>query len=218
MVKYILTISFSLVCFIVSAQHHDHQARFGVRLGLNKASNYGREYNEQDKRTPFDHKIGFVGGIYVNSELTEHFWLKHEFMYVNKIYTYDTLGQKPRVTQHYIDAYPLLAAFHIKGFQIFGGPAFSLFLAQGKEYLDTLQKIKATTDISDRNIFEIGYITGIEYEFPFGLNLGVRYIKQFSSLFQTPKNGPRVDVFSQNLLFTVGYSLGKTHKTFKLEE
>ncbi|HEX8545442.1 MAG TPA: outer membrane beta-barrel protein [Cytophagaceae bacterium] len=216
--KYILTLSLFLFGFIVSAQHHDHQARFGVRLGLNKSSNYGRQYEEWDKITPFENKLSFTGGIYVNSELTEHFWLKHEFMYVNKIYTYDTLGQALKVSQHYIDVYPLNATFHIKGFQIFGGPAFSLFLAQGKEYLDTLKKVKATTDISNRNIFEIGYITGIEYEFPFGLNLGIRYIKQFTSLFQTEKNGPRVDIFSQNLLFTVGYSLGKTHKTFKLEE
>ena len=218
MIKYSLTLCFSLFCLMLSAQHHDSQAHFGVRLGLNNASNYGREYNERDKVTPFKNKLSFTGGIYVNSELTDHFWLKHEFMYVNKISNYDSSGQSLKVSQHYIDVYPLNATFHIKGFQIFGGPAFSLFLAQSREYIDSLQKIRASTDISDRNIFEIGYITGIEYEFPFGLNLGVRYIKQFTSLYQTEKNGPRVDIFSQNWLFTLGYSLGKTHKTFKMTE
>lgn len=223
--KKFLLLSLLLLSFQMYGQHNT-SAHFGVKVGVNYPSYYGRDYNADKTSLNINNQRGFTAGIYVNSELSDYFWLKHEFMFVNKNYTYDqtvqgllssTTYRDLNVSQFYIDAYPLNATAHFKGLQFLGGPAVSFLLAQNKEIVNSNREIETSTEISDRNIFEIGYVLGIEYEIFFGLNVGARFVKQYTSIFQSSQ-GKRKDYFSQNLLFTLGYSIGKNHHKRKHDD
>lgn len=228
--KKFLLLSLLLLSFQMYGQHHNTSAHFGVKVGVNYPSYYGRDYNADKASLNIKNQRGFTAGIYVNSELSDYFWLKHEFMFVNKNYTYDetvpglvpglsstTTFRDLNVSQYYIDAYPLNAAAHFKGLQLLGGPAVSFLLAQNKEVVNSNGEIETSTEISDRNIFEIGYVLGFEYEIFFGLNVGARFVKQYTSIFQSSQ-GKRKDYFSQNWLFTLGYSIGKKHHKRKHDD
>jgi hypothetical protein len=157
-----------------------------------------------------ERRITPAGGFYINSKAGDYFWFKHEVNYINRGYSYDSAGL--RVNQHYLDVYPLSPTFHFKGGQLFAGPSASFLIVHSQEIINSNGDKEIVYETEDRNILEFGLVAGIEYEFPFGVNIGARYIRGFTSWMQPVKNQPRVEIFNQAFLFTAGFTFGAKEK------
>lgn len=191
---------------------YGQKAKFGVRLGVSFPKIIGDDVkNDSNDYTP---RLG--GGIYVNSKVGEYFWIKHEINYSNRGFNSEgPKGRTLRTNQHYIDIYPLNLAFHIKGFQIFAGPSVSLLVVKTYERINSSGNVvveKSDLEQEGRNMAEIGAVAGVEYEFPFGLNVGARYLRGFTSLVAPVKNQPKVEAYSQALFVTLGYTINANKK------
>ncbi|MFN6946763.1 MAG: porin family protein [Cytophagaceae bacterium] len=188
-------------------------ANFGLRVGGALNSWTGEDGSMRMNESGVSPKWGPTAGFYINSTPSDYFWIKTEFMYVGRGLTTVSGGRTLQETDHYIDIYPITPAFHFYGFQLFAGPAISVFAAQSHQYYDPIEdRIRVDTDTDGRNIFQFGLVAGIEYEAPFGLNVGVRYVRHFSSIFEPTEHlntRTRVESYNSTLLFTLGFTFGK---------
>lgn len=150
-------------------------------------------------------KSSFTGALAVNSKISDFFWLKHEFWYIQRgtTVTGDQLDDNYTYTRHYIDLAPVLFTFNFKGFQVFGGPQAGVMMFKKDEYT-----IGSTTtkyeDSTDDTILDYGAVFGAEYEFPFGLNIGARVFKGFNKL--NPNNDQ--SWFNNTTVITTGWTFG----------
>lgn len=202
--KKLLLASILVVAF--SAVHAQH-AKFGIRLGASNTGYSGMDYDSDDELR----KWSPMGGFYINSMVSDYFWIKTEFNFVNRGVAYMDDGKKLRSNFYYVDAYPLCPAFHFEGAQLFAGPSISFLASSTSQYLDDQGRVRteADTELEGFNRLDIGFVAGIEYEFNFGLNLGFRYVKGFSSLFEPMSGVPRFEMFNNAMLITIGYTIGR---------
>src|SRR5690606_36518811 len=109
-------------------------------------------------------------------------------------------------------------AFHIEGAQLFAGPSISILMAGNYQQHDSTGRIETINytqdDFDDINLnrLDFGLVAGVEYEFPFGLNAGFRYVRGFSSLFLPVSGQPKVEIHNIAFLFTIGYTIAKAKK------
>ena len=59
------------------------------------------------------------------------------------------------------------------------------------------------------SIIDYGYVAGFEYELPFGLNAGIRYMQGFGSVLETPEGESRTNAYNRDLRVSLGYTFGK---------
>ena len=143
--------------------------------------------------------------------MNDYFWIKTEFNYVNRGYTQQSQGQTLKTNYYYIDAYPITPAFHVKGAQIFAGPSISLLVASNRDTLinGSVERV-SDNELKGFNRYDVGIMAGFEYEFNFGLNLGVRVVHGFTSLYEpSPSTKVQTQWFNQNYLVTIGYTIGR---------
>lgn len=189
------------------------KGHLGFRVGASNTSYYGSDFADAKNSESIQTIIKPTAGFYVNSEVSDYFWIKTEFNYVNRGYTHIESGQKLHTNYYCIDLYPITPAFHYKGFQLFAGPSVSLLVASQKEEIVNGQVKKVNDNkLEGINRYDVGVMAGIEYEFNFGVNLGARYVHGFTSLYE-PVNNVQAQWFNQSFLFTVGYSIGKKPKS-----
>lgn len=135
---------------------------------------------------------------------------------MNRGYTHEQMGQTLRTNYYCIDIYPVTPTFHFKGLQLFAGPSISLIVASQKDSIISGQVKKISDNKMDGlNRYDLGVMAGIEYEFNFGLNLGVRMTHGFTSVYQkNSTTNVQTQWFNQTYLLTIGYTIGRkpTHK------
>jgi hypothetical protein len=205
-------LSVLLMLFVVTAVSASAQkGYFGFRAGASASGYYGSDFNEAKDSFAIASIWTPTAGFYVNSFVNDYFWIKTEFNYVNRGYTQQSQGQTLKTNYYYIDAYPITPAFHFKGAQIFAGPSVSLLVAANKDTLvnGSVERI-SDNELKGFNRYDIGMMAGFEYEFNFGLNLGVRVVRGFTSLYE-PNSATKVQTqwFNQNYLITIGYTIGR---------
>lgn len=197
----------------------------------------------------------FHAGFQINSEISDYFWLKHEFIFATKGFSfkgtkftetvtavdssYDLLTGKfdglnytteedeseidLRYRSYHVDILPVSLAGHYEGLQLFVGPYVSVMLASnwidatnaqvttpGNEDFNYLTNDPGQTSVSRTlSIIDYGYVAGFEYELPFGLHAGIRYMQGFGSVLETPEGESRTNAFNRDLRMSLGYTFGK---------
>lgn len=207
---------------------------FGIKAGFAQSSFYGDNLNllsSNGKTTPLN---GFILGITANSMLGKYFWLKHEFGFnqngANIMLSDSINGEyKSTLKTHNLYLLPICPAFHIKGFQLYAGPYLSGLLAG-----NILRKDSLGLEFNDNSIFgndketsvfnkylqkfDFGIVAGLEYEFKFGLNIGVRYTQGFVPLLDNAnvntfgQDNPEIKIYNQQWNVSIGYSFNGNKK------
>lgn len=203
--KKILLVLVLIVPCVTMAQ----QANYGIRVGVSESFYRGSDF--QDTSTFYSNNIQPTAGLYVNYSVTDLFWIKSEFNFMNRSFDRkDGLGNSLRENYYYIDIHPVTPTIKYKGFQVFAGPAVSLLLTSKKDSVNTNDNTIVTysdANLYAKNRYDLGFVCGVEYEYKNLVNIGVRYTHGFTSIFQTPQNADRnIHWYNHSFLFTVGYS------------
>jgi hypothetical protein len=205
---------------------------FGLKAGYTQGNFYGNEIDYLFAEGTTKWIAGFHAGIMVNSEISKHFWLKHELIFSQRgaiVTLFDSLtgNYSSKLKTYYLDLYPLNPTFHYKRFQLYGGPYISLLThanIQRKNENGVLFKDKSifgdASQFEDNSKylqkFDFGMNLGIEYQFPFGFFIGAKYNHGFIDIFQyansytlnDPKTTP-IKIYNRAFWVSVGYSFGK---------
>lgn len=210
---------------------------FGLKAGYTHSNLYGSEIDYIFADNKADWLPGFHAGIFINSQLSKYFWLKHELIFSQRgagITLSDSInGPFPsQLKTYYVDLYPINLCFHIKGLQIYSGPYISALTHASIQRKDINGNL-----FNDNSIFgdpgnregdnenkylqkfDFGVNAGIEYQFPFGVILGVKYNHGFTDIFQYANsytNGDtkldNIKIYNRSLLFSIGYTLVRNKK------
>lgn len=208
---FIAVFSFTTLAFSQSKS----KSKFGIRLGGAYTDYYGADYKKlRDTDSTIEGKWSPSGGFYINTMVSDYFWVKTEFNFVNRGGRWSENDKSLKQNLYYLDLYPATLAFHIKGAQLFAGPSVGILMAGNYQRLENgeVKTINYTQDDMDNqnmNRLDFGLVAGVEYEFNFGLNAGVRYLRGFSSYLISESGTPRFDMFNKALVFSVGFTIGR---------
>jgi hypothetical protein len=194
-------------------------ANLGFRAGISQSRFYGSDY--KDTSAYYSSVIQPTIGIFVNYYLSKNWWVKTEFNFMNRSFDRkDELDNKFRENFYYIDIHPVTPAYHYKGFQLFIGPAVSLLVTSKKDSLNSVTNDIITygdANLIEKNRYDLGFVAGMEYEFRERYNIGFRYTRGFTPIYQTAVNASSsTKWFNESFLLTLGYSIGiKSHASNK---
>lgn len=215
--KKIITIGLMLFCSIISKAQDGLD--FGIKGGLNwsylKGKDIGNLSNGGEARELSGQMIGFT----VNNKLSSGFWLKHEVFYSRRLMTIqldDAIHPifRSELKRGYIDLFPATPTYHYQRFQLYSGPYIEMLLnasVQRKDENGNLYTDKSFFGASDvkgnySQKFDAGLVIGAEYEFPFGINIGARFMRGFVPLIEDSALKDQWRIYNQSLAFTIGYS------------
>ncbi len=209
------------------------ETRFGIKAGFTSANVYGSDLSQLSTGGATSPLSGFHFGIFVNSKISKYFWIKSEVLTIQKgsvLQFNDNSGKpyKSNFKSQYIDVYPISPTFHYKGFQLMAGPYVGMLIKSSYQY-DSLGKLYTNSSIfgsnSSLNVYrqkiDAGIVVGAEYEFKWGISIGVRYTKGFVPLFENasalvinPSSPalPSQKIYNENLSISIGYSFGGHQK------
>lgn len=184
-------------------------ARFGIKAGLNLADVAGGSTGESTKVL-----AGLNAGLMADFSFGNHFSFHPELLYSEKGAKYagvdeaTGLGLTGRGRTAYLDL-PLLLRLSSNGFFAEAGPQLGYLVAVKDEYTLDVPGIGSfpdkSTDKEGYRRLDAGYVLGVGYQLPQGLEFGVRYNGGFSDL-ADPSESPKLrnSVFQ----FQVGYLFG----------
>ena len=193
------SLSLGLLIGIASAANAQ-EARFGVKAGVNLASLTNN--NTESKKN----LVGFAAGLMADFSFSDLISLHPEVLFSQKGVKYTSGGggytgsNTTQIRINYIDV-PLLLRVKADGLFFEAGPQVG-FLASRKYEIDNTT-ISTSTD-GTRKV-DVGYIAGVGYQLPQGLEVGVRYNGGISDL-----NDPSVGTKTRNSVFQfqLGYLFG----------
>ena len=188
-------------------------ASFGLKAGLNVSTitgGGGQGYGYQ-------YRAGFSGGLLADLPLSDHLSFHPELLYSQKGAKYsgaDELGGVPvsingNLRLHYLDL-PLLLRLKSNGLFFEVGPQLGYLLGVKQEATVTVPGLPSftdnDTDLTGHRRLDVGYVLGLGYQLPQGLEFGLRYNGGISDL-QNPSDDPKL----RNSVFQaqVGYAFGK---------
>jgi len=188
--------AFLLFGLSIASASHAQRFHWGAKGGIT-ISNYAGQGTDD-----FKPLAGFHGGLVGNLPLDQDdsFSLQSELLYTQRGASVVQDGRRFTSRLHYIDL-PVLARLRIAGFLVEAGPQFGYLVDNDKRFTGpavsvTYQKV------------DVGYVGGIGYQLPNGVNAGVRYNGGLSDIFNEVIGGtinPRNTAFQ----LYVGYLVGK---------
>ncbi|MCW3464147.1 porin family protein [Chitinophaga nivalis] len=216
--KYIITCSLCLLLHItVRAQQSN--LSFGIKAGINQAGLTGGMIDSLSTGGATSKQTGIQIGVSLNHQFSKYCWLKQELFYsLRRVQLQLADDTHPAYNSPFrrqsIDLFPASPTFHYKGFQVFAGPFISMLLTaslqrrddNGNTYTDKSLYGTATADNKYSHKFDAGLAAGLEYEFPLGINIGVRYMRGFVPIIENAAAQQQWQIFNQTAAFTVGYS------------
>ena len=211
---------------------------FGLKAGYTYSNLYGSELDYIFSGNKTNWLSGFHAGILVNTQMSKYFWLKHELIFSQRgavVLLSDSINENyySKLKTYYLDLYPSSLTFHYRGFQIYAGPYFSIL-----SYAVIQRKDKNANMYLDRSPFgypgnfeeehkylqkfDFGINAGLEYQFPLGLLIGVKYNHGLLDIYQYANSYTfddtkldKIKIFSRSLMFSLGYSLVRCKKRNK---
>lgn len=204
---------------VASAQ----QAQFGIKGGLGLASVTGDDVKGAKRLA------GFQAGVMADFGLNESFSFHPELLYSQKgakreeeysyfiggVSTVSNYNAKARL--HYVDL-PLLVRAKLAGFFVEAGPQVGLLVGQRAQYTTVTNTYSPTgtllasdreddTDTSsdDLHKLDVGYVLGLGYHLPLGLEAGVRYN---GGITKVAKGSADSRVYNSVIQFQLGYLFG----------
>ena len=169
------------------------EARFGIKAGLNLANQTNTDANNRKNL------VGAAAGLMADFSFSDLISLHPEVLFSQKGVKYEDGGTTIKSRRTYIDV-PLLLRVKADGLFFEAGPQVG-FLAARK---DENNNIVNTSTNGIRKV-DVGYIAGVGYQLPQGLELGVRYNGGISDV-----NDPSGSTKIRNSVFQfqVGYLFG----------
>lgn len=201
----------------ISAQQED--LTFGFSGGANWSSITGRDIDSLSNDGSSKNLGGLSIGITLDNKMFKHFGFRHEIFYSrrsNTIRISDTINDvfKSKLKRQYIELFPLSPTFYYKGFHLYAGPYIGILLNASVQRKDTQGNIytdksfygtgKALSKYSQK--MDAGFVTGINYEFSNGFNLGARYIHGFVPLIENADTKQQWKIFNESFFVTIGYT------------
>lgn len=230
--KFLITFILALANLMSQAQ--DGETRIGVKAGFTSSNIYGADVAQLSNNGSASALNGFHIGVFVNSKIGQHFWIKSELLTIQKgsvLQIKDKWGQQYRsiFKSQYIDVHPISPTFHFKGFQLFAGPYVSMLLNSSIQQKDSLGATQTNSSIFGlphqnqeyRQKLDVGFVVGLVYELKCGISFGANYTQGFVPLFEniaptvTNPSGPPPPiqkVFNKSLSISLGYSFGGHRK------
>ena len=187
-------LSLAILAGVTSAANA--QTRFGVKAGLNLANITAKDIDGNKNL------LGAAAGVMADVSFSDLISFHPELLFSQKGVRYEETGFKGQVRTNYIDL-PLLLRVKADGLFFEAGPQAGLLVSQKFEANGTT--ISTSTDGTRK--LDIGYIAGVGYQLPAGLEFGVRYnggISDLSDTNNSSSNKTRNSVFQ----FQVGYLFG----------
>jgi hypothetical protein len=202
---------------------------FGLKAGYNHNNIYGSELNYMFANNQTQWLSGFHVGAQVNTQCNKYFWLKHELLFSTRgasVTLTDSINGNytSKLKTYYLDLFPASTTFHVKGFQLYAGPYVSLLTSatiqrkdeKGNPVNDKTIYGDGSNNESERKYlqkFDFGIHAGIEYQFPFGLLIGAKYMNGFIDIFQYANSytfqdtkTDRIKIYNQSVMISLGYS------------
>ena len=158
------------------AQSANGGTRFGLKVGVVAATLAGDNKNFQGD---VQNRFGFQAGITTTTTLGvgKLFELHPELLYSQRGYQVEDVS---KTTFHNIDL-PLLARLNAAGLIFEVGPQVGYLFARKTKFEDS-----AIPDITGRgqlNKLQFGYIVGVGYQLESGPNVGIRYNRSITKLY-----------------------------------
>jgi len=212
-------IIFFLLFFTLKISAQQGELTFGISGGINKSFLNGSDIDSLSTGGSAKSSTGAVIGITVDNKISKHFGLKHELFYGQKLMTLqlnDSIneGFKSKLKRQYIELFPASPTYYYKGIQLYAGPYIGILLNASIQRKDTNGNL-----YTDRSFYgtgqapskysqkmDAGFVTGLNYEFPKGFNLGVRYIRGFVSLIENANTKPQWEIYNESFFVTIGYT------------
>ncbi|ERM81731.1 hypothetical protein P872_19280 [Rhodonellum psychrophilum GCM71 = DSM 17998] len=186
---------FSLEIQAQNVTRSDAAGGFGVRGGASFFNFGGSDASNND----YTNRTGFHAGVYSNLFLGERIALEPGVYYAVKGTQNDDLTNS-RAVLNYVDV-PLLLRFYIaKGINVFGGPQAS-FLTSSK-FEGDLFGTTYSYDTESITKTDLGFVVGLGYNLPKGINLQGSYDYGTSPVF---KNSD-AEIFNRGFKVSLGYS------------
>jgi len=204
---------------------------FGLKVGYTQSNLYGSDVELLSVNRTTSALNGFHAGLTANTMTGKFFWLKHDLTFQQNgsgIILNDSVNgdYNSSLKMFALHVMPVSPTFHFKGIQLYAGPYVSALLDASIERKDNLgnEIIDKTIYGNDRENtetnkylqkYDFGFVAGIEYEFSFGLNIGVRYTKGFVPIFDNAnvntfqQDNPTIKIYNQVLNVSLGYSFIK---------
>ena len=178
----------------VAGAANAQEARFGVKAGVNLANVTGSDGPNKKNL------VGATAGVMADFSFSDLISLHPEVLFSQKGVKFEASNNTAQVRTTYIDV-PLLLRVKADGLFFEAGPQLGFLAAQKTEINGTT--ISTSTD-GTRKV-DVGYIAGVGYQLPQGLELGVRYNGGISDL-----SDPSGSSKSRNSVFQfqVGYLFG----------
>ena len=187
---------------------------FGLKAGLNVSSITGNNVIGFD----FKNRTSFNAGVMADLPFSNLLSFHPELLYSQKGAKFRgnveednmLISVTGSLRLHYLDL-PLLLRLKTNGFFFEAGPQLGYLLGLKREARADVFGLGSLGSSSDTNLdgyrrLDVGYVVGLGYQLPQGLELGLRYNGGFSDL-NNPANDPKL----RNSVFQaqVGYSFGK---------
>ncbi|GAC1587394.1 MAG: hypothetical protein NVS3B25_03270 [Hymenobacter sp.] len=151
------------------------EARFGVKAGVNLASITGSDVKDAKNL------VGAMAGVMADFSFSDLISLHPELLFSQKGVKAENGSATSQVRTTYLDV-PLLLRVKADGLFFEAGPQVGFLIAQKSEYnLPGIGSGSSTSTTGTRKV-DIGYIAGVGYQLPQGLEFGVRYNGGISDL------------------------------------
>ena len=196
MKKFVL--SLGLLAGVASAAHAQQGARFGVKAGVSLANITG------DGTSDSKNLVGATAGLMADFGFNDLISFHPELLYSQKGVKFESGGSTAKVRLSYLDI-PLLLRVKTQGLFFEAGPQVGFLLAQKNEVTLSGYGSNSNSSTDGTRKVDIGYIAGVGYQLPQGLEFGIRYNGGISDLADHS-----TDMKQRNSVFQlqVGYLFG----------
>ena len=178
----------------VTGVSNAQQVRFGVKAGINLSNVTGFDVDNKKNL------VGLAAGVMADFSFSDLISLHPEVLFSQKGVKYDSGSNSAQIRLNYIDV-PVLLRVKADGLFFEAGPQLGFLGGQKTE----VNGNTVSTTINGLRKVDVGYIAGVGYQLPQGLELGVRYNGGISDV-----NDPSISTKSRNSVFQfqVGYLFG----------
>lgn len=113
-----------------------------------------------------------------------------------------------------IDLFPASPSFYYKGLQVYAGPYVGILLnasiqrkdANGNLYTDKSFYGNGETQSNYSQKIDAGFVAGLNYELPNGINIGGKFIRGFIPLIENANTKQQWKIYNESFFVTVGYA------------
>ena len=184
----------------VSVAAQAQTTRFGIKAGVSLSSVTGSDVSSDGKKN----LVGATAGIMADVSFSDLISFHPELLYSQKGVKYESGGASSQIRLSYLDL-PLLLRVKADGLFFEAGPQLGFLIGQKSEFNIPGVGSSSSTSTDGTRKVDFGYIAGVGYQLPQGLEIGVRYNGGISDL--SDKSGSsktRNSVFQLQLGYLFG--------------